>query len=129
MTEDGKVRRTVVLIACGAFAVLMTLTPVPPPPLAPYRWIFIARGLPVRVHALLSLIRRCAADRGHHARRCWSTALRLRVALPALPPQSSTDAVVVAILPFWWVPTGGRRRPDGGALWAVSRRTRPARLA
>ena len=43
-------------------------------------------------------------------------------------PQSSTDAVVVAVLPFWWVPTVVVVAAlTAATLWAVSRRTgRPA---
>ncbi len=135
MTEGGKARADrFVLIACGVFAVLMTaLTLGAAAPVgAGIVAIFIALGLaPYGFTALLSLIQ--------PMRRLIVATTRVVAVVYGLfdcglrylalyHPQSSTDAVVVAILPFWWVPTVVVVAAlTAATLWAVSRRTgRPA---
>ena len=45
-------------------------------------------------------------------------------------PQSSTDAVVVAVLPFWWLPILALVTAlSAAALWAVARRSGRAAFA
>jgi hypothetical protein len=124
-----------VLIACGAFALLMTaLTLGAAAPVASggFVTVFIVLGLaPYGFTVLLSLIQ---PMRGLVVATTRTVAVvyglfdcGLRY-LALYHPQSSTDAVVVAILPFWWVPTLIVVAAVAAAtLWAVSRRTgRPA---
>jgi hypothetical protein len=136
MVESVKVRADrFVLIACGAFALLMaalTLGAAAPVGGAGIVAIFIGLGLaPYGFTALLSLIR--------PMRRLVVTTARAVAVVYGLfdcglrylalyHPQSSTDAVVVAVLPFWWVPTVVVVAAlTAATLWAVSRRTgRPA---
>jgi hypothetical protein len=125
-----------VLVACGAGALLMTGLTLGAADAsqagAGVLAVFVALGLaPYGATVLLSAIRPW---------RRWIVATTRGVAvvyglfdcglryLALYQPQSSTDAVVVVILPFWWVPTlivvGS---VTAVTLWAVSRTTgRPA---
>ncbi len=125
-----------VLIACGAGALLMTVLTLGA---ADTRQagigvltVFVALGLaPYGLTAVLSAIRPwrrlvVATTRGVAVvYGLCDCALRY---LALYQPQSSTDAVVVAILPFWWLPTVlVVAALTGATLWAMSRITgRPA---
>ena len=135
MVESGKVRADrFVLIACGAFALVMTAltlgaaAPVGGGIVA----TFIVLGLaPYGFTAVLSLIqpmRRLVVGTARAVAVVYGLfdcGLRY---LALYQPQSSTDAIVVAVLPFWWVPTVVVVAAlTAATLWAVSRRTgRPA---
>ena len=138
MVESGKVRADrFVLMACGAFALLMTaltLGAAAPIGRAGIVAVFIALGLaPYASTAILSLIQPMR-------RLVVATARAVAVVyglfdcglryLALYHPQSSTDAVVVAVLPFWWVPTVVLVAAlTAATLWAVSRRTGRAAFA
>ena len=136
MVDSGKVRADwFVLIACGVFALLMTaLTLGAAAPVASggIVAVFIVLGLaPYGFTALLSLIQPMR-------RLVVATARAVAVVyglfdcglryLALYHPRGSTDAVVVAVLPFWWVPTVVVVAAlTAATLWAASRRTgRPA---
>jgi hypothetical protein len=136
MVESRKVRADrFVLIACGAFALLMTVLTLGAAAKVVSAGIvamFILLGLaPYGFTALLSVIQPMR-------RLVVATARAVTVVyglfdcglryLALYHPGSSTDAVVVAVLPFWWVPTVlVVAALTTATLWAVSRRTgRPA---
>ena len=136
MVENGKVHADrFVLIACGAFALLMTVLTLGAATKvvsAGVVAVFIVLGLaPYGFTALLSLIqpmRRLVVATTRAvavAYGLFDCGLRY---LALYHPQSSTDAVVVAVLPFWWVPTVlAVAALTAATLWAMSRKTgRPA---
>jgi hypothetical protein len=125
-----------VLIACGAGALLMTgLTLDAADASALGRGVpavFVVLGLaPYGLTALLSLLRPWRRLVVITARAVaviygiFDCGLRY---LALYQPQGSTDAVVVAILPFWWVPMVlVVTALTAATLWATSRLTgRPA---
>ena len=136
MVESSKIRPDgFVAIACGVGALLMTALTVGAADVrqaAAATIVFVLMGLaPYGLTVVLSAIRPLrrlivAATRAVAVTYgVFDCGLRY---LALYHPQSSTDAVVVAILPFWWLPTLLAVTGLAAAvLWLRSRATgRPA---